>query len=157
VLSKVSLIIISGITILSISGLSYGISRYNIEQAKPDKERTLTLANEAYDRNDYRTASSLYKRYIDIFDKTNVSVMIDYGYSLHNIGRSDEGIEILKSVISKDKNNAFALFNIAVIYYQRKDIANAKIWLSKCSETTSSPEISQRAISILNELQSIKQ
>lgn len=156
-LSKVSLIIISGITILSISGLSYGISRYNIEQAKPDKERTLTLANEAYDRNDYRTASSLYKRYIDIFDKTNVSVMIDYGYSLHNIGRSDEGIEILKSVISKDKNNAFALFNIAVIYYQRKDIANAKIWLSKCSETTSSPEISQRAISILNELQSIKQ
>lgn len=156
-LSKVSLMIISGITILSISGLSYGISRYNIEQAKPDKERTLTLANEAYDRNDYRTASSLYKRYIDIFDKTNVSVMIDYGYSLHNIGRSDEGVEILKSVISKDKNNAFALFNIAVIYYQRKDITNAKIWLSKCSETTSSPEISQRAISILNELQSIKQ
>lgn len=156
-LSKVSLMIISGITILSISGLSYGISRYKIEQAKPDKERTLTLANEAYDRNDYRTASSLYKRYIDIFDKTNVSVMIDYGYSLHNIGRSDEGVEILKSVISKDKNNAFALFNIAVIYYQRKDITNAKIWLSKCSETTSSPEISQRAISILNELQSIKQ
>ncbi len=156
-LSKVSLMIISGITILSISGLSYGISRYNIEQAKPNRERTLTLANEAYDRNDYRTASSLYKRYIDIFDKTNVSVMIDYGYSLHNIGRSDEGVEILKSVISKDKNNAFALFNIAVIYYQRKDITNAKIWLSKCSETTSSPEISQRAISILNELQSIKQ
>lgn len=156
-LSKVSLMIISGITILSISGLSYGISRYNIEQAKPNKERTLTLANEAYDRNDYRTASSLYKRYIDIFDKTNISVMIDYGYSLHNIGRSDEGVEILKSVISKDKNNAFALFNIAVIYYQRKDITNAKIWLSKCSETTSSPEISQRAISILNELQSIKQ
>lgn len=156
-LSKVSLIIISGITILSISGLSYGISRYNIEQAKPDKERTLTLANEAYDRNDYQTASSLYKRYIDLFDKTNVSVMIDYGYSLHNIGRSDEGIQILKSIISKDKNNAFALFNIAVIYYQRKDIANAKIWLSKCSETSSSPEISQRAISILNELQSIKQ
>ena len=156
-LSKVSLMIISGITILSISGLSYGISRYNIEQAKPDKERTLTLANEAYDRNDYRTASSLYKRYIDIFDKTNISVMIDYGYSLHNIGRSDEGVEILKSVISKDKNNAFALFNIAVIYYQRKDITNAKIWLSKCSETSSSPEISQRAISILNELQSIKQ
>ena len=156
-LSKVSLMIISGITILSISGLSYGISRYNIEQAKPNKERTLTLANEAYDRNDYRTASSLYKRYIDIFDKTNVSVMIDYGYSLHNIGRSDEGVEILKSVISKDKNNAFALFNISVIYYQRKDITNAKIWLSKCSETTSSPEISQRAISILNELQSIKQ
>lgn len=156
-LSKVSLMIISGITILSISGLSYGISRYNIEQAKPDKERTLTLANEAYDRNDYRTASSLYKRYIDIFDKTNVSVMIDYGYSLHNIGRSDEGVEILKSVISKDKNNAFALFNIAVIYYQRKDITNAKFWLSKCSETSSSPEISQRAISILNELQSIKQ
>jgi len=157
VLSKVSLMIISGITILSISGLSYGISRYNIEQSKPNKERTLTLANEAYDRNDYRTASSLYKRYIDIFDKTNISVMIDYGYSLHNIGRSDEGVEILKSVISKDKNNAFALFNIAVIYYQRKDITNAKIWLSKCSETTSSPEISQRAISILNELQSIKQ
>jgi len=157
VLSKVSLMIISGITILSISGLSYGISRYNIEQAKPDKERTLTLANEAYDRNDYRTASSLYKRYIDIFDKTNVSVMIDYGYSLHNTGRSDEGIQILKSVISKDKNNAFALFNIAVIYYQRKDITNAKFWLSKCSETSSSPEISQRAISILNELQSIKQ
>ena len=156
-LSKVSLMIISGITILSISGLSYGISRYNIEQAKPDKERTLTLANEAYDRNDYRTASSLYKRYIDIFDKTNVSVIIDYGYSLHNIGRSDEGIQILKSVISKDKNNAFALFNIAVIYYQRKDIANAKIWLSKCSETSSSPEISQRAITILNKLQSIKQ
>lgn len=156
-LSKVSLIIISGITILSISGLSYGISRYNIEQAKPDKERTLILANEAYDRNDYQTASSLYKRYIDLFDKTNVSVMIDYGYSLHNIGRSDEGIQILKSIISKDKNNSFALFNIAVIYYQRKDIANAKIWLSKCSETSSSPEISQRAISILNELQSIKQ
>ena len=61
-LSKVSLMIISGITVLSISGLSYGISRYNIEQAKPNKERTLTLANEAYDRNDYRAASSLYKR-----------------------------------------------------------------------------------------------
>ena len=83
--------------------------------------------------------------------------MIDYGYSLHNIGRSDEGIQILKSIISKESNNAFALFNIAVIYYQRKDVTNAKIWLTKCSQTSSSPEISQKAVSILNELQSTKQ
>lgn len=151
--SKVSMIIVSAIAVISITSISYAISRYTIEQSKPGKEKTLQLANEAYDRNDYKSASSLYKRYIDYFDASNINVKIDYGYSLHNIGNSSEGIEILSSVLKIDSNNAFALFNLAVIYYQKKDVKNAVLWLTKCSKSTSSPEIAQRALTILTQLQ----
>ena len=72
-------------SIIVISSISVAISRYVIEQQKPGKAETLRLANEAYDRGDFQNSSYLYDRYMKEFDPSNISVMIDYGYSLHNL------------------------------------------------------------------------
>jgi len=137
------LIALASITV--ISSTSFAISRYVIEQQKPGKEETLRLANEAYDRGDFQQSSFLYERYIKEFDPANISVMIDFGYSLHNIGKSQEGVNMLKGVLRLQPNNAFALFNIAVIYYRDGNAEKAKEWMQRCIEKGDKPEIVEKA------------
>ncbi len=139
-------------SIIVISSTSFAISRYVIEQQKPGKEVTLRLANEAYDRGDFQNSSFLYKRYIKEFDPSNISVMIDYGYSLHNTGKSQEGIQILKGVLKLQPNNAFALFNIAVIYYRDGKASKAKEWMRRCIENGDKPEIVEKARLLLEKI-----
>ena len=151
-LSRKSLIIISLVMILLTTSITYALSRFAIEQEKPNKENTLKLANEAYDRSDFLSASGLYKRYIDKFEPNDLNVKIDYGYSLHNIGKSQEGIQILKSVVQQKPDNAFALFNLAVIYFQQGKKQEAMSWLQQCADKGNSPEISQKALMLLDQM-----
>ena len=132
-------------SIFVVSSISFAISRYVIEQQKPGREETLRLANEAYDRGDFQQSSFLYGRYIKEFDPSNISVMIDYGYSLHNIGKSDEGISILEHVLTMQPNNAFALFNIAVIHYREGNKSKAKESMKVCIDKGDNPEIVEKA------------
>jgi len=147
-----ALAIVAIISILVIASTSFAISRYVIEQQKPSQEETLRLANLAYDRGDFHNASYLYQRYIDVFDKENISVLIDYGYSLHNIGNSSKGIEILQVVLQKQPRNAFALFNIAVIYFRDGDKIKAKEWMKRCVEKGDTPEIVEKATLLLQQM-----
>ncbi|MFM8456648.1 MAG: tetratricopeptide repeat protein [Ignavibacteria bacterium] len=147
-----TLVIVAVLSVLAISSSSFAISRYVIEQQKPDKEETLRLANEAYDRGDFQNAAYLYQRYIDVFDNENISVRIDYGYSLHNVGNSAKGIEILQSVLQKQPRNAFALFNIAVIYFRDGNKVKAKEWMKQCIEKGDSPEIVEKATLLLQQM-----
>jgi len=139
------MVIIAIASIIVIGSTSFAISRYVIEQQKPGKEETLRLANEAYDRGDFQHSSFLYERYIKEFDPSNISVMIDFGYSLHNVGKSQEGIIVLKDVLKMQPNNAFALFNIAVIYYRDGNASKAKEWMKLCIEKGDKPEIVEKA------------
>jgi len=140
------------VSIIVISSISVAISRYVIEQQKPGKEETLRLANEAYDRGDFQNSSFLYNRYIKEFDPSNISVMIDYGYSLHNIGKSREGIAVLEDVLVIQPNNAFALFNIAVIHYRDGNKSKAKESMKKCIEKGDKPEIVEKAKLLLEQM-----
>ena len=147
---KMAIIAIVFVTI--ISGLSYSISRLAIEQEKPGKDETLRLANQAYDRGDFQGSSFLYKRYLDTFDSKNISVMIDYGYSLHNIGKSSDGIDVLRKVLLVDPSNAFALFNIAVIYYRDGNKTKAKEWMQQCVDKGNAPDIVEKAKALLEQM-----
>lgn len=149
-IDKMTLIAILSVTF--IASTSFAISRFVIEQQKPGKEETLRLANLAYDRGDFQNSTYLYQRYIDVFDGDNTSVLIDFGYSLHNVGNSTKGIEILKLVLNKQPNNAFALFNIAVIYYRDGNKSKAKEWMKLCVEKGDAPEIVQKAMLLLQQM-----
>ncbi len=149
-IDKMTFIAILSVTF--IASTSFAISRFVIEQQKPGKEETLRLANLAYDRGDFQNSTYLYQRYIDVFDGENTSVLIDFGYSLHNVGNSSKGIEILKVVLKKQPNNAFALFNIAVIYYRDGNKAKAKEWMKLCVEKGDAPEIVQKATLLLQQM-----
>lgn len=135
-----------------ITSTSFAISRFVIDQQKPGKEQTLRLANEAYDRGDFQNASYLYQRYIDVFDSENISVLIDYGYSLHNVGKSSQGIDVLRGVLKKQPRNAFALFNIAVIYYRDGNKEQAKKWMKQCVEMGDAPDIVEKAKVLLQQM-----
>ncbi len=147
---KMAMIAVLSVTL--IASTSFAISRFVIEQQKPGKEETLRLANLAYDRGDFQNASYLYQRYIDVFDPEDINVLIDYGYSLHNVGNSSKGIEILKVVLKKQPTNAFALFNIAVIYYRDGDKSKAKEWMKQCVEKGDAPEIVEKATLLLQQM-----
>jgi len=140
-----AMVLIALASIIVISSTSFAISRYVIEQQKPGKEETLRLANEAYDRGDFQQSSFLYERYIKEFDPSDISVLIDFGYSLHNVGKSQEGIDMLKGVLKMQPNNAFALFNIAVIYYRDGNALKAKEWMKRCVDKGDKPEIVEKA------------
>jgi tetratricopeptide (TPR) repeat protein len=140
-----AMVLIALASIIVISSTSFAISRYVIEQQKPGKEETLRLANEAYDRGDFQQSSFLYDRYIKEFDPSDISVLIDFGYSLHNVGKSQEGIDMLKGVLKMQPNNAFALFNIAVIYYRDGNALKAKEWMKRCIDKGDKPEIVEKA------------
>ncbi|MEY3313255.1 MAG: tetratricopeptide repeat protein [Ignavibacteria bacterium] len=140
-----AMVLIALASIIVISSTSFAISRYVIEQQKPGKEETLRLANEAYDRGDFQQSSFLYERYIKEFDPSDISVLIDFGYSLHNVGKSQEGIDMLKGVLKMQPNNAFALFNIAVIYYRDGNALKAKEWMKRCIDKGDKPEIVEKA------------
>lgn len=147
-----TLVAIAIVSVIGISSLSFGISRYVIDQEKPGKEATLRLANEAYDRGDFSNASYLYERYISTFDKNDVSVKIDYAYSLHNTGKSEAGLSILKEVLGIQPRNAFALFNIAVIYYRDGNKAKAKEWMNRCVINGDNTEIVNKARALLEQM-----
>jgi len=58
----------------------------------------------------------------------------------------------LKVVLKKQPNNAFALFNIAVIYYRDGDKTKAKEWMKKCVEKGDAPEIVEKATLLLQQM-----
>jgi tetratricopeptide (TPR) repeat protein len=149
---KTKSVIVALLSIVIIAGSSFAISYYHTEQSKPDREQTLKLANAAYDRSDFQMAAALYERYLHIFDSTDANVQVDYSFSVYSMGRREDGIAMLKALISKNPENAFALFNLAVMYFQMKQIPEAKQWLQRCAENKGSPEMAAKAQAILQQL-----
>ncbi len=145
------LILILGIVVI-VAGLSFGISQYVIEQSKPNKEQTFTLANTNYDKGDFVTAAALYKRYLEKFDADNVSVKIDYGYALFKTNKQDEGIQVVKSVINDDPQQAIAMYNLGGMFLEQGNSEEAVKWFKKCAVSQSYPDIAARARDILNKI-----
>ncbi|MBK9247108.1 MAG: tetratricopeptide repeat protein [Ignavibacteria bacterium] len=140
-----------GVMVL-LSSISFGISRYVIEQAKPDKEETYRLANLNYDKGDFVTAAGLYQRYLDKFDSENVAMRIDYGYALFSSGKQFEGIEVTKSVLIAHPEQASAMYNIGVMYANQGNFSEAMRWLKKCASSTTYPDIAAQAQDIINKV-----
>ncbi|MBS1537755.1 MAG: tetratricopeptide repeat protein [Bacteroidetes bacterium] len=135
-----------------IAGISFGISRYVIEQSKPDKDQTFALANTNYDKGDFVTAAALYKRYLEKFDADNVSVKIDYGYALFKTNKQDEGIAVVKSVINADPQQAVAMYNLGGMYLEQGNSEEAVRWFKQCSTSQLYPGIAARAQDILSKI-----
>ncbi|MFN8361531.1 MAG: tetratricopeptide repeat protein [Candidatus Kapaibacterium sp.] len=135
-----------------VASISFGISRYVIEQAKPDKEETYKLANTSYDKGDFVTAASLYQRYLEEFDPANVAVRIDYGFALFSSGKQAEGIEVTKNVLTAHPEQASAMYNIGVMYASQGNFSEAMRWLQQCASSTAFPDIAARAQDIINKV-----
>ena len=137
---------------VAVASISFGISRYVIEQAKPDKEETYTLANASYDKGDFVTAAALYQRYLEKFDPENVAMRIDYGFALFSSGKQAEGIEVTKSVLIAHPEQASAMYNIGVMYANQGNFSEAMRWLRQCASSTAFPDIAAQAQDIINKV-----
>jgi tetratricopeptide (TPR) repeat protein len=137
---------------VAVASISFGISRYVIEQAKPDKEETYKLANLSYDKGDFVTAAALYQRYLEKFDPDNVAMRIDYGYALFSSGKQSEGIEVTKSVLIAHPEQASAMYNIGVMYANQGNFSEAMRWLKQCASSTVFPDIAAQAQDIINKV-----
>lgn len=146
-----SLILIVAILIV-VAGLSFGISRYILEQSKPNKEQTFTLANTNYDKGDFVTAAALYKRYLEKFEADNVSVKIDYGYALFKTNKQEEGINVVKGVINADPQQAIAMYNLGGMYLEQGNTQEAVRWFKQCATSQLYPDIAARAQDILSKI-----
>jgi tetratricopeptide (TPR) repeat protein len=146
-----AIILIISIVVI-VAGFSFGISHYFIEQSKPNKEQTFSLANTNYDKGDFVTAAALYKRYLEKFDANNVSVKIDYGYALFKTNKQDEGISIVKSVINADPQQAIAMYNLGGMYLEQENLVEAVRWFKQCATSQLYPDIAARAQDILSKI-----
>ncbi len=137
---------------LVISGVSFAISRYEVEKSKPDKEQTYALANKYYDAGDFVNAVGLYERYFTVFGVQDASVRIDYGYSLFKSGKQNEGFSMTKSVLSSDPENGAAQLNLAFMNFEAGKTQDALYWLKKCAVNSRDTAIATRERFALEEL-----
>lgn len=114
----------------------------------------LEEANKFYDKSDFIVASFLYRRYIDNFDSTNISVRIDCGYALFQSGRRDEGKKMTLSVLEFAPNQSLAQFNLGVIAAEEQNMAESRAWFEKCAASAEQqyPEVAAKAREILTRL-----
>ncbi|MBU3679540.1 MAG: tetratricopeptide repeat protein [Candidatus Kapabacteria bacterium] len=121
--------------------------------ARPlDSMLVVSAANISYDLGKFEQASRYYRRFLDSIDPSATAVRVDYAYSLFQTGKQDDAIAELEAVIQKDPKNQSALFNIAVMYTQLRNMELAVQWFTRCQQADPSSEIGQRAAMALKEL-----
>lgn len=117
-----------------------------------NKVLTLQLANLYYDVQMYPNAQQLYKKYLDVFNQKDTSVMIDYGYALFKSGDQSGGIAATKKVLTLNPKHPIAIFNIAVMYYEQNNVEETVRWLKKCVEVAPTSDVGKKSKEFLETL-----
>lgn len=122
-------------------------------QSNPaDSMLLISAGNIAYDLQQYAHAERHYKTFLDNFTRNQTSVKIDYGFAVFQNGNKQEGIRILKSVITTEPTNQTALFNLAYMYQQLDEIDNTRKLLTACRDVDPASAIGQNANQALQAL-----
>ncbi len=126
-------------------------------KADPDNPKLiLRLAGLYYDIKNFKEAEPYYSRYLSRFTPKDGNARVDYGYVLFSNGMQQEGIGELKKVLKDEPNHGFALFNLGIMYYELKDIPEARVWFEKCAANAPDEKLKGMAKQILSELDTKK-
>ncbi len=126
-------------------------------KAEPDNPRlVLKLGSLYYDIKNFTEAEPYYSKYLSKFSPKDANARVDYGYVLFSNGKQQQGISELKKVLKDEPNHGFALFNLGIMYYELKNIPEARVWFEKCAANAPDEKLKGMAKQILSELDTKK-
>ncbi|GBD05722.1 MAG: hypothetical protein AA908_02110 [Chlorobi bacterium NICIL-2] len=105
---------------------------------------------------DTLAALATYQRYIDSLGSPNVVALTDYAFLLYATGERTRGFHLTERAIRQAPSYQIALYNMAVMEFDRGRIAQAIAWMERCRAVDSSSamgRLAQRAIEQLRQMQ----
>lgn len=98
-------------------------------------------ANDAYGRNDFARAISLYQRALTLLPDS-VPVRTDLGVALAHVGRYEEAIAQYQEALKRDPKNQVVRLNLALALYKEGEFEKAAVGLERLhNEQTDNPQV----------------
>lgn len=119
-----------------------------------DSMMVVSAGNISYDLGKFDRAARYYEIFLGKIDPSNTAVRIDYAYALFQMGREDDGMQVLKGIITREPKNQSAMFNLAVMYAQRQNVEQAMRWFKECRQADPTSAIGERAALAIKQLES---
>lgn len=123
-----------------------------LRQAPKDSMLLISAGNIAYDLQQYEKAENHYKVFLETFSQNQLPVRIDYGFTVFQNGRQEEGKQILQDVLKRSPKNQTALFNLAYMYQQQNNVVKTKELLTFCKDADPTSAIGKNAAAVLTQL-----
>lgn len=123
-----------------------------LHQSPADSMLLISAGNVAYDLQEYNKAERHYKSFLDKYSNGQTAVKIDYGFTVFQTGKQDQGIKILRNVLDNDRNNQTALFNLAYMYQQQGKADSTRELLTRCRDANPTSDIGKNAAGVLQQL-----
>lgn len=113
----------------------------------------VSAGNISYDLGKFDKAARYYEIFLGKIDPSNTAVRIDYAYALFQMGRQEDGMQVLKGIIAREPKNQSAMFNLAVMFAQRQDVEQAMRWFKECRQANPTSPIGERAALAMKQLE----
>jgi len=116
-----------------------------------DPDGLVMMADVSFDQRAFAKALEFYERYLRV-EPTDLGARSRYASTLTFLGRFDDSIKELQSVIDKDQKNFPAMAYLAITYAQKGDVAKAKEVGQKALDVAPSDEARQRFTGFMRSL-----
>jgi cytochrome c-type biogenesis protein CcmH/NrfG len=130
--------------------------RDSLERNPGDTSLLVSLGTLQIAVGDTLGALSTYRRYIDTLGSPNVVALTDYAFLLYATGDRMRGMQLTKRAIAQAPTYQIALYNMAVMEFDRGRTNDALLWMERCREadsTTAMGRLAQRAIEQIRQMQ----
>lgn len=108
-----------------------------VESSPDSANALLSLGNTYFELGNYPRSSTFYERYVEL-QPDNLDATTDLAASYFSSGKTDQAIQTVNGVLSRNPEHVKANFNLGVMLWQGKgDLAAAKKQFEKVLELTS--------------------
>lgn len=101
-------------------------------------------------------ALSYYRRYVDTVNSSNVVALVDYAYLLYATGERQRGRQLTEQALRQAPEYQVALYNMAVMEYDRSNIESAIAWMRRCWLVDSSSTLGQLSAQAIQHLRQLR-
>lgn len=101
-------------------------------------------------------ALSYYRRYVDSVNRSNVVATVDYAYLLYATGDRQRGRQLTEQALRQAPEYQVALYNMAVMEYDRNNIESAIAWMKRCWLVDSSSALGQLSAQAIQHLRQLR-
>lgn len=121
-----------------------------------DTSLVLPMGSLMLQTGDTLGALAIYRRYVDSLNPSNVVALTDYAYVLYLTGDRKQGRALTLRAVQRAPRYQIALYNMAVMEYDERNIPAAISWMERCRSVDSSSPLGQLASRALNELRKMQ-
>lgn len=100
-------------------------------------------------------AIAYYGRYVDSAGGADVVALADYAFLLYATGERERGRRLTQRAIEMAPEYQIALYNMAVMAYDRGDIRGAIAWMERCRRADSASTLGKMSVRAIEQLRSM--